>query len=262
MSRHRVSERFARFRKRKRAGFPVVISEGDSWFSYEFFPNIIDLIDDDEMFAHLRLEMSGDTVANMVGGSAALDGLQSIVEEEEALFLLFSGGGNDMQNNAKGLFQDKGAPEDCLVPAVRDQLFGTLRTQLEDLIEAVGPDAPVVTHGYDYFQPMDEPVRIAGFDIGIGPWFFGEMNAANIIDAPKQRAVAHVMVDLFNADLKALKTAHQTDFVYVDLRGTLDPDTEWENEIHPTRDGFRKVKNEMLKRISEDVRELLIDRRS
>lgn len=260
MSRHRVSERMARFRKRKRAGFPVVVSEGDSWFSYELFPNIIDLLEDEEMFAHLRLETSGDTVANMVGDGTPLDSLRDIVQEEEALFLLFSGGGNDMQNHAKGLFQDGVDPEDCLVPDVSDRLFSTLRTQIEELIKSLGPTVPVVTHGYDYFQPCPEPLRMVGFPVPIGPWFYPEMTAVNITDPAKQRALADLMVDRFNDDLAALKTKYPKDFVYIDLRRTLDPENEWENEIHPTRDGFRKVKDKMLADISKEVRALLIDR--
>jgi hypothetical protein len=118
MPRWQLSERNARFRKRRNAGFPVVVSEGDSWFDYPFYLNTIDLIDDQELFAHLRLEASGDTVRNMIGTDDAIANLRTVVEDERPLFVLFSGGGNDLSAEAARLFREADDPEDCLVPEV------------------------------------------------------------------------------------------------------------------------------------------------
>lgn len=260
MPRHRVAERLARYRKRKKAGFPVVISEGDSWFSYEFYPNIIDLVEDQEVFAHLRLEMSGDTVENMLGTPRAVEDLRRMVVEEEALFLLFSGGGNDIQRSAQGLFCSGDRADSCIVPERADELFDALRSRYAALIEAVGPHAPVVSHGYDHFQPSAEPVRIVSFDIGIGPWIHPEMVAVGIDDPPLQKEVADLLVDRFNDHLAELEAEHPDDFVYVDLRGTLEPG-EWENEIHPTREGFVKVADGIIDAIYSRVREMVAHRR-
>lgn len=268
-ARYRQAERLARFRKRKRAGFPVVMSEGDSWFSYEFYPNIIDRLDDEEMFAHLRLEMSGDTVANMAGTDETVQSLRDLARHEEALFLLFSGGGNDIQQAARRweepggggpLFQNGAEPDDCIVPERSDELFGALRTGYERLIRIVGPEAPVVTHGYDWFQPRPEPVRVLGMDIHIGPWIQPQMVKAGIVDAALQRGTADVLVNRFNDILAQLQTDHPRDFVYVNLRGTLNPQTEWENEIHPTEDGFRKVEEKFRDVIFDRVHALLLTR--
>ena len=259
MGRHRLSERLARYRKRKRAGFPVVLSEGDSWFSYELYGNVIDHLEDDDMFAHLRLEMSGDTVQNMIGDPQALDGLRAVVRDEEPLFVLFSGGGNDMQNKAEDLFQRGATAEDRLVGDAMDSLFGTLKACYQSLIEAIGPDAPVVAHGYDYFQPRDRGVRFLQFDLPVGPWFYPAMMANEISTPDQQLEVAKLIVDRFNNDLASLATSHSKDFVHVDLRGTLDSQT-WENEIHPTEVGFGEVKDKLWKAISESVRPLVLDR--
>ena len=259
MGRHRLSERIACYRKRKRAGFQVVLSEGDSWFSYEFYRNVIDHLDDDEMFAHHRLEMSGDTVQNMIGDPRALDGLRAVVRDEKPLFVLFSGGGNDMQNKAKDLFQPGATAEDCLVPDVMDSLFGTLKACYQRLIKAIGPDAPVVAHGYDYFQPQNRGVRVAASNLPVGPWFYPEMVARKISTPDLQLEVAKLIVNRFNDDLASLATSHSKDFVHVDLRGTLDPQC-WMNEIHPTEAGFGEVKDKLLEAISEKVHPLVLDR--
>lgn len=132
--------------------------------------------------------------------------------------------------------------------------------QYEPLIEEVGPVVPIASHGYDWFQPTDEPVRLAGMGIGIGPWLHPNMVRARIDDPDKQRAVADILVDRFNDDLAELAADHPDDFVYIDLRGTLAPVDDWENEIHPTRDGFRKVTDEIWDAINGPVRALVEQR--
>lgn len=260
MARYRQSERWARFRKRRDNGFPVVASEGDSWFSYEFFPNIIDLIEDSDTFAHLRFEMSGDTVENMVGTPLDRSQLLESIRAEKALFLLFSGGGNDIQQAADGLFQGGVSAADCIVDEKADELFDGLRRNYEGLIEDIGPRLPIVAHGYDYFRPSAEGVRIVGLNTGIGPWIHPEMVKAEIEDPDLQADIAEILVDRFNTDLEQLAADHPDNFIHVDLRGTLDPAEDWENEIHPTREGFEKVADAISKVIHSDVRTLLIKR--
>ena len=260
MARYRQSERWARFRKRRDNGFSVVASEGDSWFSYEFFPNIIDLIEDSDTFAHLRFEMSGDTVENMVGTEHDRTQLLASIREEKALFLLFSGGGNDIQQAARGLFQLAEEPGECIVESKADELFGGLRRNYRGLIGDIGPHVPIVAHGYDYFRPSPEGVRIVGLQTGIGPWIHPEMMGVGIEDPGLQADIATLLVDRFNTDLAELAEEHPDDFIHADLRGTLDPAEDWENEIHPTRDGFRKVANEISAVIHSEVRDLLIQR--
>ena len=260
MARYRQSERWARFRKRRDSGFSVVASEGDSWFSYEFFPNIIDLIEDSDTFAHLRFEMSGDTVENMVGTPLDRSQLLESIRAEKALFLLFSGGGNDIQQAADGLFQDGATAADCIVGEKADELFGGLRRNYEGLIEDIGPHMPIVAHGYDYFRPSPEGVRIVGLHTGIGPWIHPEMVEAGIENPDLQADIAEILVDRFNDDLDQLAQDHPNDFIHVDLRGTLDPAEDWENEIHPTEEGFKKVADAISEVIHSDVRTLLIQR--
>ncbi len=260
MARYRQSERWARFRKRRDSRFPVVVSEGDSWFSYEFFPNIIDLIEDSDTFAHLRLEMSGDTVENMVGTERARSHLLASIKDEKALFLLFSGGGNDIQQAAEGLFRMDGQAEDCIVASKGDALFGGLREHYEGLIRHIGPHVPILAHGYDYFRPSPEGVRMLGVETGIGPWIHPEMESVGIEDPELKADIASVLVDRFNDDLGQLAQDHPDDFIHVDLRGTLDPAEDWENEIHPTREGFEKVAAKILEEIHSRVKPLVIKR--
>jgi lysophospholipase L1-like esterase len=255
MARWQPAERDARYRKRRRAGFPTAVSEGDSWFDYPFYLNLIDRLDDAGLFAHLRLEVSGDTAADMIGSAAARSNLRTVVEDARPMVVLFSAGGNDLGSAAGELFQPLSGGDDpaaCIVESRLDALFADLRTWYTAMIEAIGPSAPIFAHGYDYFAPSARPVRISGVRIGAGPWILPAMIRAGIQEEATRRAIAALLVDRFNELLADLAACHPLDFVHADLRGTLDMDREWENEIHPNRKGFRKV--------ADRFRAILVDR--
>jgi hypothetical protein len=264
MPRHQASERHARYRKRRRAGFQPVVSEGDSWFDYPFFLNVIDRIDDEEMFAHFRLEASGDTVRNMIGTAAAVKNLRVVIEEERPICLLFSGGGNDVASAAnRGLLFRQGTGTDPLAylePEGLEHVFGRLEASYTALIATIGPVAPILVHGYDHFTPSDAPVKFVGIDLPIGPWIFPAMVDVGITDRTLGRALGRVLIDHFNSVLVRLAAAHPLDLVHVDLRGTLDIERDWENEIHPTRDGFKKVAAKFVAQIKQRLPTLLSER--
>jgi hypothetical protein len=128
------------------------------------------------------------------------------------------------------------------------------------MIGAIGPIAPIFAHGYDYFAPSALPVKFIGIETGIGPWIFPSMLKVGLRDEPLRRGVAHALVDRFNDMLRALAATHPLDFVHVDLRGTLDIDRDWQNEIHPTREGFRKVAAAFTKKVVERLPALSAER--
>lgn len=243
MARWQPVVRDARYRKRRSAGFPVAISEGDSWFDYPFFLNMIDLIEDAELFAHYRLEQSGDTVKSMIGTATGVRNLRLIVEQVQPLCVLFSGGGNDMADAAGTLFRpgSDSDPLSCVNRTAVRALLDMIDDRYRVLIDRIGPIAPVMAHGYDYFAPSPAAVRFNGVGIGVGPWIHPAMVEQGIVAADTQRAIARWLVDEFNMVLERVQQDHPTSFLFVDLRDTLDIDADWENEIHPTRAGFRKV---------------------
>lgn len=262
MARWQASERSARYRKRRRAGYPQVVSEGDSWFDYPFFRNMIDLIDDAELFAHLRLEASGETAKEMIGTASAVSSLRTVVEEVHPLCLLFSGGGNDLAAAARRLFRKGtwGSPAKYLVSAEVNGLLGRLEAFYEKMISGIGPTAPIFAHGYDYFAPSSKSVRINGVKLPIGPWIHPALLRAEIESEQLQRDITGLLVDRFNSMLERLAASRPLDFVYVDLRGTLDIDEDWENEIHPTRRGFQKVADRFMSEVKQRLPSQMRDR--
>lgn len=169
MARWQPTERHARFLKAKANGLPVVVTEGDSWFDYPMYLNLIDRIDDKKRFALRRLEFSGDTVANMVGDGSVSSGvaqLSTVIQAERPRVLLFSGGGNDIVGDefvgaVKEYDSTRSAAWHLDTPKWRTLTAG-VRAHYVRLVETIGPLVPVFGHGYDYIMPADKPVKYDG----------------------------------------------------------------------------------------------------
>jgi hypothetical protein len=235
---------------------PPVVTEGDSWFSYELYLNVSDRIDDTKRFALKRLESSGDTIAHMVGASPAADGiraLKKVVQAERPLFLFFSGGGNDIVGpelrGAIQPFHPQRKPENYLDTELWRALVRRLAASYQVLIDEIGPICPVFAHGYDYFVPSNKAVKIFPGVRGPGPWVWPEMVSprVGITDPALQRAIGRVMIDQFNDGVLAkLEAANAGYFAHVDLRGTLQGEADWSNEIHPTMKAFKSLAGRFL----------------
>src|SRR4029078_11406875 len=75
----------------------VLITEGDSWFSYPLNANIADHIEMMSDFSRLRLEHNGDDAREIMGaGSDQLRKLKYYLKNYPVDALLMSAGGNDI----------------------------------------------------------------------------------------------------------------------------------------------------------------------
>ena len=252
MARYHPAEREARFSYAKRKNKPVVVSEGDSWFDYPMYLNIIDHVDDTQRFAIKRLEFSGDTVENMIGRGdrwRGVSSLKTVVEDYQPRLVLFSGGGNDIAGKeiAGGIkqYDSTNSPEWHIDTRVWRTLTGYIRDGYVKLIETIGPLAPILAHGYDDVIPANKPAKYDGFSVA-GPWLYPEMTARGI-PAAMQKRIGKAMITWFNDMLAELEDAYAENgyFTHLDIRGTLGPDG-WANEIHPTRQGFRDIADAFL----------------
>lgn len=239
-------ERIQRY-NRLRGRLPRLLSQGDSWFDYPLFANLIDRIDERERYAIRRLEHSGDRLSQMVA-SPRFDDWAAEVRNEAPQAVLLSAGGNDLALVATSLFLpfDPRRPiGEHLDPVAWAALENQLRHDLLMVIGRIGMMAPVLVHGYDRMHPSPAEVHILGMP-GPGPWVWPALMAAGITDPRDQAVLGGLMVDRFNEMLADLAAQHPLDLIHVDLRGAIEPGREWQNEIHPTRGGFRKVAKEFL----------------
>jgi hypothetical protein len=89
----------------------------------------------------------------------------------------------------------------------------------------------LVTHGYDRVIPV---ARKDG-----GKWVGPPMEKAGIDLATDGRRVIEHILEVFDQRMRALATTH-TNVVYVSTHKIV-PDDQWDDEIHPTSDGFGLV---------------------
>ena len=221
--------------QRRKDRLPRILSEGDSWFDYPLYSNVIDFIDDKQQYAIKRLEKSGDKLSDII---VRIGEFQATVEEEEPCAVLLSAGGNDLVEDdwIDTLFTEE-AP--YIATEVWEAKLNDFRAGYTALIEAVKPPVPVIGHGYDYIVPSGEGVRLDGLTI-TGPWIKTAMECKGITNEGRQRRLAKTIIDDFNETLRGL-ASEQPRFHLVDLRGTLDPENDWANEMHPLKVGFELI---------------------
>ncbi|HET9947882.1 MAG TPA: SGNH/GDSL hydrolase family protein [Longimicrobiales bacterium] len=233
--------------RRRRNRLPRILTEGDSWFDYPLYRNVIDFIDDTDRWAIKRLERSGDKLTDIL---ARFDEYAEIVGIEKPRAVMLSAGGNDLVADdwIDDLFTEE---EPYIDREVWDAKLAELEEGYERLIDAVPEDTPVIGHGYDHMIPSDKGVRVDGLNV-TGPWVQKAMLAKGIDDPATQRALARIIIDDFNEMMRSL-AERLPHFHFVDLRGTLDPEKDWPNEMHPYEYGFELVATKMRRELERLV---------
>jgi hypothetical protein len=227
----------------------VMLTEGDSWFSYPLNANIADYIEMMSDFSILRLEHNGDEARDILGaGSEQLKKLKYYLKSYPVDLLLMSAGGNDLVAKELPRILEKktngGAWQSTLKRAalttVLDDIVAAY-SRLLDARDALRPQCVVVAHSYCYFQPNG---RKAAGPFGLlkaGPWMRPVLVAKGIDPDSEGREVARHLVDELHARLVALAAARPR-FHVVDMRAALPADdVHWADEIHPSGTGFRKL---------------------
>jgi hypothetical protein len=227
----------------------VILTEGDSWFSYPLNANIADYIEMMSDFSILRLEHNGDEAREILGaGSEQLRKIKHYLKNYPVDVLLLSAGGNDLVAEELAKVLEKKANGDSWQSAVK---LTTLTSVLDDIVGAYArlldardtlrPKCVVVAHSYCYFQPNG---RKASGPFGLlkaGPWMRPVLVAKGIDPDTEGRDIARYLVDELHARLMALACARPR-FHVVDMRSALPADNvHWADEIHPSGTGFRRL---------------------
>lgn len=228
----------ARWRRRERyrrriadgwAGLRIV-AEGDSWFQYPFLlDDVIDHLSDGA--AILCLSGAMHLVREMLDQGE----LVPAVEAQQPDLILLSGGGNDLLGEGRlaRVLPDyrPGEPAQWYLreggfAAALDDVMAAWAEQLRR-VRAVAPDTPILAHSYAHAIP-------AG-----GRWLGRPMAMLGIADPALQRAIVAAMIDAFHERLSAL-VASVGKAAVADCRGVV-ADRLWDDELHPTSDGYAAV---------------------
>lgn len=237
--------------QREHPSWPVVISEGDSWFSYS---DMIGRLDDprgtakpadQRRWSLLRLEKAGDEVLTILSGSQR-SRLRDLLERWKLDALLFSGGGNDiigpdlpplLRDWAPGMTAEDAVARSRFERRLR-QIADCYR-ELLDLMADAGQTARIFVNSYDYVGTNEKPARILFGRIRIaGPWLKPAFDARGIPGAERP-AIVRLLIDAFAAtiDQVAAEPRGVGRLVRVETRGVVG--SRFKDEIHPDPSGAR-----------------------
>jgi hypothetical protein len=241
------------------AGFLVAV--GDSWFDYPFFDVLKDL-DDNYGYNVESTAHRGDPIEKMAYHLGQLDDLPRKLDKIKTLgavprAALLSGGGDDLAGPEFGMLLNNafspisGWDNDIVAGVLNDRLytaFITMLSGMDSLIQSrFGKSIPILLHGYDYPVPDGRGYLGVFGHYLFGPWLEPGFREKNFGDLGQRVQLMHDLLDRFNEMLQSLNSRFP--FVhYIDLRNTLstvltgdDYKTWWDNELHPTAPGFKKV---------------------
>lgn len=252
-----------------------LLAEGDSWFSYGSWRlrNLPQQLRFEKDTMIVTLAEPGDTIVRMadICRNPALEMQLDKRFGYNWHAILLSGGGNDVIDNAGRIIPPSStvqpnrpnAADYCNLGALRGVLT-TVANGYEKIVDlrdraGISPcvGKPIVTHTYDLCSPRPSPARFAF--LTLGPWLHPAMIKAKIPQA-RWNDVADVVMNALADKLLTLPNK-LPNFHVVDTRGLLKRSSnaakgisnDWENEIHPTADGYRLI----AKPISQQLVQLL-----
>lgn len=244
---------------------PVIVSEGDSWFSYpsELLIigsgyNIIDHIAKKRRFNILRMENGGDEIRTIMSGRQQKT-LRNVLKRFPVDILLFSAGGNDIvgENDLDPLIREKQDGmtwRDCINDNLLDIRIKRIMLDYKELMELRNQSRPsciIITHTYDYpIANSDGGAEFLWGIIKIKPWIAPTLAKRKITNKADQTKIVRHIFNLFADSLKALH--EDSSFVVVDTRNTIKPD-DWKDEIHATKNGFKKIANRIYLEIEKYI---------
>ena len=241
-----------------------LIAEGDSWFAYPLFLDIVEALEADHGFRVRSAAHHGDTVESMAYEDQQLDRVRRIFSElaedgKTPRAILVSAGGNDIQAVFEVLLNHRASRLPVLnEDVVRGLLDVRVQAALLSLITALlvfadeyfpQQDLRVVVHGYGRPVPDGRGYPLLGLS---GPWFKPGFAAKGYVSADPQSdaelqdnaAVLGQLIDRFNAIAAALPARPEFGgrVRYVDLRSVFSNVVaggayrdDWRDELHATR---------------------------
>lgn len=237
-----------------------LLAKGDSWFSTGSLPvcNMLQQMRFSQRACILNLAIPGDTAAAM---SERIEGWKDDFSRHVGAAdaprwdaILMSAGGNDLIDALPQLICSGANSHracDYVNPAALRALEHGLIVSYSRIVSFRDRDGspnrgvPIFVHTYDYTAPSLAPARIYDLIAVDGPWL-----SPNLRNVPRDMwvPVSNYLLDRVADTLRSLQEI-LPDFIVIDTRGTLRgvaPETtgrcgDWQNEIHPSRAGYRKL---------------------
>jgi len=239
--------------------FAAFLAIGDSWFWYPKNNVLQALIENPQLkpdYANIQmLGYNGAKLEEFVFGKYADDLAHELQPRNRHYYsaILISGAGNDAVDYRLGLFKNcsgANSSDQCINNEAMAALLGKLATALGALIDQVrrayaadGSQPPIFLHSYDYPIPDGRGFNLAALKI-TGPWLASAMDDCFVPPDPELRKdICRHLIDSLHDEFAQI--AASADGIYlIDSRGCLQaPDyrDDWDNELHPSPRGFRRI---------------------
>jgi hypothetical protein len=236
---------------------PSGLALGDAWFWHGDQTLLHELVNHPRTApGHAAIRLLGFNGArlNEYIGDGAFAGVIRMHLEPGFRFSEFYLGGfaNEAFEHRLALLDDcthAQAPGDCLSPERLDLLLYHIDEGLSGIIRAIRWAyrktawlQPVFLNGYDYPVPDGR-----GFVSAHGGPVTAMMNEARVDPDPAFRhAIMKLLIDAINDEVLSSFHAPLARVFHIDSRGTLAAGApayqdDWDNEIYPSGDGFRKI---------------------
>jgi hypothetical protein len=221
-------------------------ADGDSWFEYPLYRDTIDWLKEDgnPRPAINKQAHHGDTAVERLGLAKRQRLIENLDAEEHGAYeaLLFSAGGNDIVGDQFVLWILKYmSGTDPAYGVDRQRLadmLGVIKAAYDDLIairNGYDTQCAIFLHGYDFALPTGTPACP-----GIGPWLKPSLDFQGWTDPRLAAEVVKEVLKTFDRLLSQIAQQNKN-VIYVRTQGTLDLRSQWDNELHPTEAGFRKI---------------------
>jgi hypothetical protein len=223
-----------------------IFADGDSWFDYPLSKDVVDWIKHDAIKGTLVLNMAhyGDASYDTLGVTKRQNLITALSDPSHGKFdvILVSMGGNDVAGDQFCLWvDDKVAGVDPIYALswVYSDVLEVVEGAYEDLIkirDKLEPNAIMFLYAYDFAVPNGQGV------CGVGPWLKPSLDYRGWTDYNEATTIVKTALGELNTIMSKLESKY-SNVVYIKTQGTLDPTTDWANELHPTESGFHKIAN-------------------
>lgn len=256
------------FGKAKRGKKPrTILAEGDSWMKYCVGHAVAwHLTKLDRRRNHLmNIGSPSDTAAEILNGGSAKRLARELkrgpARNRKYDVLIFSAGGNDILDKSvfRTFLNDYASgmtAKDVINKSMLNAAFKMLFANYDRLFsirDKNSPDTLIYMNQYDYAQPGIGgifPYR-RGTRYRIGPWLEPGLDDAGVPKAMWGDVVVELL-KYYKSRLKShIKKNGVTKLVLIETQGALAA-SDWDNEIHPTFQGFKKVAQLFQKQLDTD----------
>jgi hypothetical protein len=239
-----------------------ILAEGDSWFDYPLpWP------EGDGVITQLQ-DLLGYPIDNMAHWGEQLRQMMALDQRREIArrlqegirydVMLFSGGGNDLAGDGQFVtwLKDQGPvspPDQMFNDDALDAEIKLLEAQYKELIairDQYSPGTIIFVNCYDF-------PKITGKGVcTLGPWlkpsldYVYEQMGVMSPDPGQEFLVVKALLQKFSQMLRTLASNSANQLRAVPTQGTLEPDVDWQNEIHPTTAGFVKIARQFQAELS------------